>query len=205
MIQKSWFDSLMKLGLRKQHSWLANLPSKIEYIANFGCWSGGEPFSLIWTLDAKEVMVVEIEQKNLKELFKEHDIVRSRYPESLQERTIKTVCRDMTKPLPELPNQHYDLAYCENVLYSLHLQGSTELLEKGILQMIRVVKQNGFIVAAEPNFGVEFETKKVHGVDMSTSIPKSAPKDLSPFFELKGLKKLLIPNSPTYAYCYQKL
>ena len=129
MIQKSWFDSLMKLGLRKQHSWLANLPSKIEYIANFGCWSGGEPFSLIWTLDAKEVMVVEIEQKNLKELFKEHDIVRSRYPESLQERTIKTVCRDMTKPLPELPNQHYDLAYCENVLYS-QTAVSIELLEE---------------------------------------------------------------------------
>jgi SAM-dependent methyltransferase len=205
MVQKSWFDSITKIGLREQHSWLANLPSKIGCIANFGCWSGGEPFSLIWTLDAKEVMVVEIEQNNLNELSEQHDIVRSRYPESLHERNIEKVCRDMTEPLPELLSQHYDLAYCENVLYSLHLQGNIELLKKGILQMIRVVKPNGFIVAVEPNFGVEFETENHYGVDVSTSIPKGDPKDMSHFFEPKGLKKLQIPNSPTSAYCYQKL
>lgn len=110
----------------------------------------------------------------------------------------------MTSHLPELANGYFDLAYCEDVLYTLPIQGGLEALERGILQMIRVVKPNGFIIAVESKFGAEFETLKVLGVDMSIPIRKSEPKDMSPFFASKGLKKLEIQGCPPHTYCYQK-
>jgi SAM-dependent methyltransferase len=205
MIKESWFDSLTVVGLRGQHSWLANLPSRVERIANFGCWSGSEPFALIWTLDAIEVMVVEKEEKNLNELVEQIDIVKHRCPESLQERTLEYVCRDMTEHLPELPDQYFDLAYCEDVLYILQLHGGAKAVERGISQMIRVVKPNGFIVAVESKFDAKFETRKVLGVDMAVPIRLSEPKDMSSLFVSKGLRKLEIPSCPSYTYCYQRI
>ena len=204
MTKESWFDSLTKLGLRERHSWLVNLPSRVESIANFGCWSGGEPLALIWTLDAKEIMVVELEEKNISELTEQIDIVEHRYPESLRERTIKYVCQDMTKHLPELPDQYYDLAYCENVLYILNLQGGLEMVERGISQMIRVVKPYGFIIAVEPQFDAQYETRIVAGAPMAIPNTASNPKNMSHLFESKGLKNFEILNCPPYTYCYQR-
>jgi SAM-dependent methyltransferase len=204
MIKETWFDSLTQVGLRDQHSWLVNLPSRAERIVNFGCWSGGEPFALIWTLDAKKIMVVEIEEKNIKELVEQIDIVKHRCPESLQGRTFEYVCRDMTEYLPELPDQYYDLAYCENVLYILHLHGGIDAVERGISQMIRVVKPNGFIVAVEPKFDAKFKTQKVLGVDMHVPVRMSEPKNMHRLFGSKALRKLEIPGSPPYTYCYQR-
>jgi SAM-dependent methyltransferase len=204
MIHESWFDCLTKVGLRQQHLWLTNLPSQVERIANFGCWSGGEPFALLWTLDANEVMVVEMMEEYIGTLREQIEIVTIRNPESLQGRNVNYVCRDMTSHLPELATGYFDLAYCEDVLYTLPIQGDLEALERGILQMIRVVKPNGFIIAVESKFGAEFETRKVLGVDMAIPIRKSEPKDMSPFFASKGLKKLEILGCPPYTYCYQK-
>lgn len=82
MIHESWFDSLTKVGLRQQHWWLTNLPSQVERIANFGCWSGGEPFALLWTLDAKEVMVVEMMEEYMGALREQIEIVTIRNPEA---------------------------------------------------------------------------------------------------------------------------
>lgn len=188
MINESWFDSFTMVGLRRHHLWLENLPSRVERIVNFGCWYGEEPFALMWTLDATEVIVVEIDEGNIGELREQIDIVNIRYPESLQNRIVNYVCRDMTNSIPELLDQYFDLAYCEDVLYSLPLQGGSQALERGILQMIRVVKPNGYIIAVEPKFGAEFETRKVLGVDLSLPIQKSEPKDMSNLFASKGLK-----------------
>jgi SAM-dependent methyltransferase len=204
MIQESWFDSLTVAGLRQYYSWLRNLPSPVGRIANFGCWSGSEPFALMWTLDAKEVMVVEIDDQFIKTLNEQTEIVTIRYPESLQDRVVNHVCRDMTNHLPELADGYFDLAYCEDVLYTLPLRDGSEALERGILQMIRVVKPNGFIIAVEPKFGAEFETRKVLGVDMHVPIRISEPKDMSSLFSSKGLRKLDIPSCPPYTYCYQR-
>lgn len=204
MIHESWFDSLTMVSLRQHHLWLENLPSRVERIANFGCWSGGEPFALMWTLDATEVMVVEIDERNIGEFREQIDIVAIRYPESLHDRAVNFICRDMTNSLPELPDQYFDLAYCEDVLYTLPIQGGSQALERGILQMTRVVKPNGYIIAVEPKFGAEFETRKVLGVNLSIPIQKSEPKDMSNLFASKGLKQLEISSSPPYAYCYQK-
>jgi SAM-dependent methyltransferase len=203
MIQESWFDCLKMpsiFGLREDYSWLGNLPSQVERIANFGCYSCVEPFRLIWTLDAKEVMVVEIEARNIEELRNKEDVVKQRIPESLEEHKIKCICGDMTSPLPELPDQYYDLAYCEDVLYSFQ---NIDALEHGISQMIRVVKPNGFIVAVESKFGVRFETQK-SGITTYPPVPISEPKDMSDLFSSKGLKKVELSGCPPFTYCYRK-
>jgi SAM-dependent methyltransferase len=204
MIKESWFDCLKMptiLGLREDYSWLGNLPSQVERIANFGCYSCVEPFRLIWTFDAKEVMVVEKEERNIEELHKKEESIKQYYPESLQERKINYICGDMTTSLPELPDQHYELAYCEDVLYTLQ---NVDALERGIAQMIRVVKQNGFIVAVEPKFGAQYETRIVAGARIVIPNTESNPKDLSYLFVSKGLKKLEIPGCPPHTYCYKR-
>ncbi len=194
-------------GLRERLSWLANLPSRVERIANFGCWSGGEPFALLWTLDAKEVTVVEIEGKFIEGLREQLEIVELQYPESLRCRSVTPLCVDMTSPIPELPDRYFDLAYCEDVLYTLPLGGDTGPLERGILQMIRVVKPNGFVIAVEPKFGAKFETRKLEGLGIAISTPVqiSEPKDMSDLFSSHGLRKIDIPSCPPHAYCYQKI
>ncbi len=201
---QSWFDFLKMpayLGLREDYAWLSHLPSRVERIANFGCYSCVEPFKLIWTLNAKEIMVVEIEQNNIEELRKTENDVKKHIPESMKGRTIKCVCGDMTAHIPELPDQYYDLAYCEDVLYTLT---NIDALERSISQMIRVVKPNGFIVAVEPKFGAYYKTRTVAGVAMAIPNTASDPKDMSYLFVSKELKKLVMPSCPPYTYCYQR-
>jgi SAM-dependent methyltransferase len=204
MDNESWFDFLKMptfLGLREDYSWLKHLPSRVERIANFGCYSCVEPFKLIWTLNAKEITIVEIEQNHIEEFLRKANDVKQQFPESMKDRTIKCICADMTTHIPQLPDQYYDLAYCEDVLYTLQNIGA---LERGISQMIRVVKSNGFIVAVEPKFGAQYKTRIVAGVAMAIPNTASDPKDMSHLFATKGLKKLEIPGCPPYTYCYQR-
>lgn len=206
MAKESWFDSLTMIGLRKHHFWLTNLPTQVETIVNFGCMSGSEPFALIWTLDAKEVTVIEIDKYYIEVLNNEIDIVSHRYPKSLQGRTIKLINGDMTKPLPELSDQYFDLAYCEDILYAILLNQGSQALEQGIMQMVRVVKPNGYIIAVEPKFGAEFETvfHPILKIPYNIPIQKSEPKDMSYLFSSKELQKIDVVGCPQYAYCYQK-
>jgi SAM-dependent methyltransferase len=205
MHQESWFNILntpLLPNQREHYSWLANLPSHIECIANFGCIYGLEPFALIWTLNAKEVVVIDIEEEYIHRLQKQIDFISTDYPESLQGRAVNHVCRDMTQPIPEMPDQFFDLAYCENVLYLL--QGNSEALEYGISQMVRVVKPSGFIIAVEPKFGAKFETQKVLGMDLAIPNTESEPEDMSTLFASKELRSVEIPGNPLHTYCYQK-
>jgi len=112
----------------------------------------------------------------------------------------------MTQPIPELMDGYFDLAYCENVLYNLPIQGGSGAVEKGIQQMIRVVKPNGFIVAVEPKFGAEFEMQSCNflGIEMPLPVRISDPVDMSHLFSSVGHNKIYVPGCPPYTYCYQK-
>jgi len=206
MSHESWFESLRMINQREHYSWLANLPIEVKSIANFGCWSGSEPFALLWTLDAREIVVIELEEKNINCLNEQLEILRKLHPESMQGREFQTLVRDMTKPIPELDDQRYDLAYCEDVLYSLAIQGSVEAVERGIHQMTRVVKPGGLVVAVEPKFGVVFEPRRadISGIDISVRVPVSDPIDMSGFFSIEGFTKVVILDSPAYTYSYQR-
>ena len=209
MIQNDWFDCIdihipeYEPNIQEHYSWLVNLPSRIERIANFGCCFGCEPFTLIWTLDAKEVMVVEISEIYIQELIKYKETINSRYPESLQDRIVGSIRGDMTQPIQDLQNRYFDLAYCEDVLYCL--QGCPDALESGIAQMIRVVRKNGFIIAREPKYGATFETC-ISSFGAPITIPNTQrdTKDMSGYFVTKRLREIEIPGCPPFTYCYQK-
>ncbi len=204
--QQDWFDVLQVIRSREHYSWLSGIPDPIERIVNFGCWSGSEPFALLWTLDANEIAVIEIEEKFLKDLVEQIEIIHTKQPGSMQGRTITYICCDMTMPILDLQDQYFDLAYCEDVLYSLLIQGGSAAVDQGIQQMIRVVKQTGFIVAVEPKYGVNFQTRKSDSsvLPISLPVPLNEPDDMTDRFSSKRLNKYAIPNSPTYAYCFQK-
>lgn len=205
MNKESLFNNLQIQNRYKHYTWLINLPLQIKRIANFGCSSCVKPFAFLWILDAKEVMVVDFAEEAIKDLCEEIEIVTNRCPESLQGRNITPICRDMTHSLPELPDLYFDLAYCEDVLYTLPLQGGAKKLEQAINQMIRVIKPNGLLIAVEPKFGVTFQTEedKTLGIHLSTGIPITEPIDMSEIFLSKNLKKLEISKCPAYTYCYQ--
>ena len=206
MTHSAWFDALRVVNQKEHYSWLANLPIKVESIANFGCWSGSEPFALLWTLDAREIVVIEMEGKFIESLDEQLEILSSLRPESLRGREIQTLSRDMKTPIPELADRRYDLAFCEDVLYSLAIQGGAKAVESGIRQMTRVVKPNGFVVAVEPKFGVEFETQRSDalGIDIPVPIPATDPVDMSGFFSIEGFTNVEILNCPPYTYSYQR-
>lgn len=189
-----WFNSLSQVCSREDHLFLENLPIKIKRIVNFGCKSGSEPFALLWTLNASEVMVIEIEKENIDALQQELDIVGHRHPESLQGRKVDFLCLDMSQNIPALPSHYFDLAYCRNTLYFMQKQYNT--LNNAVRQMARVIKPGGFIVAVEPYFGVELDEQKGE---------LSEPEDINYLFISTGLTKVDISGFPPFSYCYQKI
>jgi len=207
MPRSSWFDALTVVQQQDQHAWLATLPSPIERIANFGCLSGSEPFALLWTLNAKEVTVIDIEAKFLQEIDAQTSVLQARCPESLRGRVINQLCRDMTTYIPELRDDSFDLAYCSNVLYALPLQGDPQALDRGVDQMVRILKPGGFLIAVEPKFGAQFQTRDLGfaGIQITVPIPISEATDMAPVFASNPLLRYVLPSSPPNSYCYRKL
>ena len=154
----------------------------------------------MWTMDAHVITVVEMEENFLKDLDKQIEILKVRHLESILGRKIESLCRDMKMPIPELTDQYYDLAYCEDVLYSLAIQEGQDAVDRGIKQMIRVVKQNGFIVAVEPRYGVEFKIRKSKSavLPITVPVPLNEPEDMSDLFSSKGLIRLESTNCPPF-------
>ena len=55
--------------LQQRFEPLAVLKPVVSRVVNFGCWPNGgglEPFALIWTLDASEVVVVEMKDEYIR-------------------------------------------------------------------------------------------------------------------------------------------
>lgn len=207
MAISDWFDALRVVNQKAQYSWLANLQKPHDNIVNFGCSSGCEPFALLWILQAKKITVVEIDNIFLGELDQQKEILENTYPLSLKGRSITSLNRDMTLAIPELPDNHFDLAYCEDVLYAIELNLGIHAVEKAIGQMVRVVKQNGWVIAVEPKFRAEFETRNsdVLGIPISIPVRKTEPEDMSRLFESKRLEKAEISEQPQFSYCYRRV
>jgi hypothetical protein len=120
-VQPEWFDRLSITGLRPHYAWLQPLHPCIQKIANFGCMTG-EPFVLLWTLDATEISVVEIDQVRLYGSWgpiEAYKMISKYYPEALWGRSIKFIVADMSQLVEELQSDYFDLAYCERVLYHM--------------------------------------------------------------------------------------
>jgi len=178
--------------LQQKFEPLAVLKPVVSRVVNFGCWPNGgglEPFALIWTLDASEVVVVEkkdeyirLAQKRIEELIKQ-------VPDCFKSRQIRFLPpRDMTSPIPELSQNYFDLSYCERVLLQVYEGHGEQGLTEAIAQIAQVVKPGGWVIACEQP-------------------AKYLPQDTERFFEEAGLttdRSISREGILRHAYIYNK-
>jgi SAM-dependent methyltransferase len=163
----------------------------VSSIVDFGCWRGEEPFVLLWTLNAKEVMVVEINENHLVKL--QEKIEMFSHLGLLEGCSVTFVQGDMTSI--QLRSDCYDLAYCEEVLYDVFTE-SEQKLRMAIDKMISVVKPGGWVVAVENQVGIGTGEWNI-----------AEPKNISSYFEsyqLARLERVKLPGAPLWSYCYKK-
>jgi hypothetical protein len=188
--QDKRFQYLNNPLLREKMVWLKSLCSSVRTIADFGCWRGEEPLALCWTLDPTEVVVVEIKQEHVAALQKNVDAFAQRG--LLGSCVITVLLADMA--CVDLPGQHFDLAYCQEVLYDVYLQ-SERKLRSAIDKMIEVVRPGGYVVAVEEKIGT-------NGSGLT------GPMDMDPWFQsskVAPLHRLACPCAPKWSYCYQRV
>ena len=205
-VNPEWFQRIPRGATRNNYAWLISLRNSVNRIVNFGCMSN-EPFALLWTLDAEEIIVVE---KDLSNLEKEDgpiqnlEFLRKYVPASMDSRTVKFIVADMTSEITELSSDYFDLAYCENVLY--FMGDDLLLVQRAIDEMARVVNSDGLVIAVEPKIGTERKTisQDFFGIKKDISIPSSNPININHLFVSAGLIKTEILDAPEGSYCYQK-
>lgn len=163
--------------MKECFQWLSPLRAFVEHIADFGCWGGSEPFALLWTLDAAEVVVIEKARANLAKFEEELEKLEVTTPSALVERNIQTVVADMSSRIPALTPDYFDLAFCENVLY--YMASDPTAVQAAVNEMVRVTKIGGWVIAVEPKFGAQFETveQNIFGVKLTVPQQISEPKD----------------------------
>lgn len=161
------------------------MADSVETIAIFGSWSH-EPFVLLWSLDACDVWVVELEKRNVLKLRDELEILLKKIPNAFKGRCVKFISGDMVSA--RLPHEYFDMAYCERVLCNLStaLEFDFDLIRAAITTMAQVVNPNGWVVAVEPPLADQHEetTREI--------------------FSAAGLIRADIGNSPYGAFTYKK-
>ena len=109
----------------------------------------------------------------------------------------------------QLCGDYYDLAYCNEVLYSV-FEESEQKLQVAVDKMISVVRPGGWVVAVETKIGAEIQEVEIplpggpSGQQIVRHIPVSDPIDISPLFESARLVKVSLDDAPEWSYCYRK-
>jgi SAM-dependent methyltransferase len=196
-------------GYKEQILWLLDLNENYDSIANFGCNIGYETLALMWLLNAREATGVDKDGDSIRQAQSllsniQMDIqsiqmalhynpnipsqFRSElqsYVENLGHLPFPTFVEgDMTE-MTSLPSNHFDLAYCERVLYHIACNRSGRVGDNvlsAVEEMARVVKPGGFVAAIEPNICSPDDNRAV---------------ELQSFFERVGLSSLQMKN-PTF-------
>lgn len=208
-VQALWFRQLQAQNIPEKFEWLRSL-GHINSIANFGCWTGKEPFALLWALDATEIFVVEKNEEYLNTLHEQLEIFQNSSQGQLLGRKIQVILADMTLEISELPTNYFDLAYCDEVLYQIYNQkDGEEAVRRAVNEMIKVVRPGGYIVAIESQFGAKIELVEEdwNGIPIIRRIQKSKTIDISFLFTDNRLVKVPIddfPNIPDWTYCFRK-
>lgn len=184
---------------------LVNFSPNVEKILEVGCWGSNEPYALLWTLDAKEIMVIEKEKAHLDEMLKQHPYIRARFGERMEGRKITPIVADISSDIPELPNDYFDLAYCSDVLYSLlYEKENSEGLVFALAQMARAVKPGGIVIAIESKLGAKFNHEPDPLFGGTIPVQVSDPIDISNLFEAMNLIKMELPERNYWEYFYRK-
>ena len=207
-VSPSWFEQLHTVDLEYHFKWLAQLSGTVESIVDFGCWNSSEPFALLWAVDATQVKVIEKEEKNLAEPREELERLRNINLGCLEGRSVEFVVADMSSMVAELPSDHFDLAYCENVLY--FMQSDLPKVQEAINEMARVVRPGGWVIAIETKIGAKFEevvdefASKLFGHTQTRFVRVSDPMDISELFRIARLVHYGLDGAPDWSYCYKK-
>jgi SAM-dependent methyltransferase len=216
----------LMMGSVKGHEtkiiWLLDLNEKYDSIVNFGCNIGFETLALMWLLTAREAVGVDKDGSHIDQARSLHRDIQQdiqsiqmallynrdlpsefrselqSYVEDLKNLPFPTFVEgDMTKTTG-LPSDHFDLAYCERVLYHIRCDKSRRAEDNvlsAIQEMVRVVKPGALVVAIEPN---------------TCSPDDNATVELRPSFERFGLSPFKLENRAILAenetlYVYSKL
>jgi SAM-dependent methyltransferase len=180
------FDKLeTNKDYRNDFNWLSQL-NGIESIANFGCWSP-EPLALLWMLNAREVKVIEKEERYLTRPKEILEKIKVSFPGCLDGRFVEFLPpSDMITV--ELPIDYFDLAYCERVLTNMD---NDHTIQAAIEKMAGVVKPGGWVIAVE-------------SMPDEQGNPRSR-NEIESMFIKAGLKEEKLDGSPENAFCYRKL
>jgi len=165
--------------------WLRQLRDSVDSAAIFGCWSE-EPLALAWILDASEVAVVEIDEEHLARARQALEMISKKY--TLPEvQSVKFIVADMTKRVDKLPNGHFDLAFCREVLSHISEGCRLENIQSAVNEMARVVGPGGWVVADESSLHAKHGTAKI-----------------SHLFRMADLECDSLEEAPYWSYCYRK-
>jgi SAM-dependent methyltransferase len=189
--------------LRYEYEWLKPLRSSVDSIADFGCWATtdaqtpSEPYSLLWTLEATRVVVIDKNPEYIRNAQAWLDFTRARHS-YFEDYDLKFIVGDLTDRIDALNECDFDLSYCDRVLYNMY--PNLEELQNSINEMARVVKPGGWVIAIEPKMGVEYE------FDGKALVPNplNDPKNASQFFEAANLDRAYLDGAPDFSYCYRK-
>lgn len=166
--------------------WLSQLRGSITEIVNFGCWNP-EPLVLLWVLNAREVKVVEKEERHLDRPKEILENIKLSFPSCLEGRSVEFLPpTDMITV--ELPQEYFDLAYCERVLTNME---DDQIIQAAINKMAMVVKPGGWVIAVE-------------SMPDEQGIPRPR-KEIELMFEQAGLREVHLYAAPENAYCYRKV
>jgi SAM-dependent methyltransferase len=205
-VSQSWFNQIYRHDLHRTEilrgfEWLKQLDISVSKIANFGCWGSDEPFALLWTLDATEVVVVEKEERHLSEPKERLETLRKTNTDCMDGRRIEFITADMSIDIAQLPSAYFDLSYCEEVLCNLY-EVDPRNLQAAIIQMARITRSGGLVIAVESKVGVKFTTISVGNLPLQEAT--NDPVDINLFFEAAGLVKAESNNMSAPIYCYRK-
>ena len=145
-VNPNWFSHLWTANLWGSFEWLLPLSGSVETVVSFGC-SSSEPLALLWILDATEVKVIEKEEERLIERRQELAVLTRQLPSAFEGRSVEFIAADMSLQVNRLPSEYFDLAFCRDVLYQIHLDAGLERVQDAIAEMTRVVRPGGWIAA----------------------------------------------------------
>ena len=189
--------------LRSRIDWLLPLKDRFTSILNPGCNDGYETIALLWFLNAKAAIGVDVDAQAIQwaRVTVEHmreDLNQLRraiessidIPTDLRRRMVLALGTYAQVPLPayqvaditlqiDLPSSSYDIAYCHKVLYNLASGASGAswrgTIFEGIRQVSNLLVAGGLFVAIEP---------------LTRSPEDPTPLDLAGLFLQAGLEEV---------------
>ncbi len=168
------------LSREQRLEWLVQLGVRAASVANFGCAAGGETLALMWALGASQATGLDEDEgairqaqdtlRSIQDTVKgmgrclRHDAEGDQAGRNesvldffkrdlLQAGGVSFLVRDMTA-FTGLPSDHYDVAYCDFVLYHIWHDAARENAPRdtafAVSEMARVTRPGGAVVVSEP-------------------------------------------------------